>query len=157
MSKFHITDRGYKLLCDEYDHLVHVERPNVIAAISEAREFGDLSENAEYHAAREKQGFIETRISELGDKIARAEIVDIAKMSGDVVKFGATVTIEDVDSNATSQYQIVSDYEADVQHSRISVVSPIARALIGKKTGDVAVVTTPAGNREYKIKTVEFN
>jgi transcription elongation factor GreA len=130
--------------------------PSVIRAIAEARAHGDLSENAEYHSAKERQSFIEGRVLELEDKISRAQIIDVSKLSGKVVKFGATVTLIDEDTDQKAKYQIVGDLEADFAKGRISISSPLARALIGKTTGDTAEVNTPSGGRSYEITKVEF-
>lgn len=151
-----MTGQGYRQLESELKHLKSVERPAVIQAISEAREHGDLSENAEYHAAKERQGFIESRVLELEDLISRAQVIDISKLSGDSVKFGATVTVVDEDTEEESRYQIVGDHEADVREGRISVSSPIARALISKSVGDSVEVATPGGGRSYEIIKVEY-
>jgi transcription elongation factor GreA len=128
----------------------------VIAAISEARSHGDLSENAEYHAAKERQGWIEGRIAEIEDKISRAQVIDVSKLSGKQVKFGATVTVVDEDTEKEDRYQIVGEHEADVKKGRVSVTSPIARSLIGKETGDVVEVNTPGGVKAYEITAVEW-
>jgi transcription elongation factor GreA len=133
-----------------------IERPSVIAAISEARAHGDLSENAEYHAAKERQGWIEGRIAEIEDKIARAQIIDVSKLSGSQVKFGATVTVVDEDTEDEGRYQIVGDHEADVKGGRISLSSPLSRAMIGKEVGDVVEVNTPGGVKAYEILKVEW-
>ena len=151
-----MTPEGYTRLEGELKHLKAVERPAVIKAISEARDHGDLSENAEYHAARERQSFIEGRVAELEDKIARAEIIDVSKLSGKVIKFGAKVTLADEDSGDESTYQIVGAEEADVEKGRLSVTSPLARALIGKQTGDSVEVTTPRGSKAYEIIKVRY-
>ena len=156
MSKIPMTAEGYNRLEEELKHLKHVERPAVIKAIAEARDHGDLSENAEYHAARERQSFIEGRVGELEDKIARAEIIDISKLSGKQVMFGATVTLVDEDTDEKSSYQIVGPDEADVKSKRLSITSPLARALIGKTTGDNVEVTTPNGSKSYEIVRVAF-
>ena len=133
MEKVPMTGEGYKALDEELKRLKSVERPNVIAAISEARSHGDLSENAEYHAAKERQGWIEGRIAEIEDRISRAQVIDVSKLSGKQVKFGATVTVVDEDTEDEASYQIVGEHEADVKQGRISVTSPIARSLIGKE------------------------
>jgi transcription elongation factor GreA len=133
-----------------------VERPKIVKEIAEARSHGDLSENAEYHAAKEKQSHIEGRIQQVEHWIATAEVIDVAKLTGDRVVFGATVTIEDADGGDEVTYQIVGELEADLKQGRISVTSPIARALIGKSEGDTAVVRSPGGEKEYEIKSVEF-
>jgi transcription elongation factor GreA len=151
-----MTAEGYQRLEEELRHLKLNERPAVIRAIAEAREHGDLSENAEYHAARERQSFIEGRVAELEDKIARAEVIDVSKLSGKQVMFGATVTVVDEDTDEKASYQIVGPDEADVKAKRLSVTSPLARAVIGKKVGDTVEVTTPNGSRSYEIVRVAF-
>ncbi len=156
MAKIPMTAEGYNRLEEELKHLKHVERPAVIQAIAEARDHGDLSENAEYHAARERQSFIEGRVGELEDKIARAEIIDVSKLSGKQVMFGATVTLVDEDTDEKSSYQIVGADEADINKKRLSITSPLARALIGKTTGDNVEVTTPDGSKSYEIVRVAF-
>jgi transcription elongation factor GreA len=156
MERIPMTAAGYKALEDEINHLKNVERHEIIKAIAEARAHGDLSENAEYHAAKERQGFIEGRVMELEDQIGRAEVIDVSKMSGSTVKFGATVTMEDEDTGEKKKYQIVGDVESDAKHGRISLSSPIARALIGKGKGDTVEVTAPGGARSYEILKVEF-
>jgi transcription elongation factor GreA len=156
MTKIPMTADGYTRLEDELKHLKHVDRPAVIKQIAEARDHGDLSENAEYHAARERQSFIEGRVAELEDKIARAEVIDISKLSGKQVMFGATVTLVDEDTDEKSSYQIVGPDEADVKSKRLSITSPLARALIGKTTGDNVEVTTPNGSKSYEIVRVAF-
>jgi transcription elongation factor GreA len=156
MSKIPMTAEGYNRLEEELKHLKHSERPAVIKAIAEARDHGDLSENAEYHAARERQSFIEGRVAELEDKIARAEVIDISKLSGKQVMFGATVTLVDEDTDEKSSYQIVGPDEADIKSKRLSITSPLARALIGKTTGDNVEVTTPNGSKSYEIVRVAF-
>jgi len=156
MQKVPMTATGYKQIDEEIRHLKTVERPAVIRAIEEARAHGDLSENAEYHAAKEKQGFIEGRVMELEDLISRADVIDPAKLSGKTVKFSATVTLVDEDTEEESKYQIVGDLEADVKSGKISVSSPIARALIGKSVGDTVEVSTPGGGRSYEIIDVKY-
>ncbi|WP_440957760.1 transcription elongation factor GreA [Oceanicaulis sp. LC35] len=156
MQKIPMTAEGHKALDEELRHLKSVERPAVIAAISEAREHGDLSENAEYHAAKERQGWIEGRVQELEDKIARAQVIDVSKMSGSQVKFGATVTVVDEDTDQESTYKIVGDDEADVKSGKISLSSPIARAMINKEEGDVVEVNAPGGVKSYEILKVEW-
>jgi len=156
MNKIPMTVAGHKALDEELKRLKTVERPAVIQAISEAREHGDLSENAEYHAAKERQGWIEGRVQELEDKLARAQVIDIAKMSGDTVKFGATVTVLDEDTEEESTYQIVGDDESDVKSGKISISSPIARAMINKEVGDVVEVNAPGGLKSYEIMTVNW-
>ncbi len=156
MVKFPITQKGFEKLEQEIKHLKHVERPKTIEAIATAREFGDLSENAEYHAAREKQSFIEGRILDLEDKMARSEIIDITKLSGNNIKFGATVRLIDDETEEEVTYHIVGEYEADITKKRISIASPIAKALIGKSSGDVVEVTTPKGSKSYEVIAVEY-
>ncbi|GGH28244.1 transcription elongation factor GreA [Alsobacter metallidurans] len=156
MEKIPLTPSGYKSLEDELKHRQQVERPRIIQAIAEARSHGDLSENAEYHAAKEQQSLNEGRIAELEDKLSRAEIIDISKLSGGTIKFGATVKLIDEDTDETKTYQIVGESEADVKSGRVSITSPIARALIGKKTGDSVEVNTPGGGKSYEIVDVAF-
>lgn len=151
-----MTVTGQAKLREEIRRLKDVERPSVIAAIAEARAHGDLSENAEYHAAKEKQSFIEGRIREVEDKLGRAQVIDPATLSGERVLFGATVTVSDSDSGNESTYTIVGQDEADLKSGTISVGSPIARALIGKSIGDTAVVQAPGGSRELEIVDVKF-
>jgi transcription elongation factor GreA len=151
-----MTADGYARLEEELRHLKSVERPAVIRAIAEARDHGDLSENAEYHAARERQSFIEGRLSELEDKISRADVIDVAKLSGKQVKFGATVTLVDEDTDEKTAYQIVGQDEADIKTKRLSVTSPLARALIGKQVGESVEVATPGGSKVYEIVKVQF-
>jgi transcription elongation factor GreA len=156
MEKVPMTAEGYQALDDELKRLKTSERPTVIAAISEARLHGDLSENAEYHAAKDRQGWIEGRIAEIEDKIARAQIIDVSKLSGDQVKFGATVSVVDEDTEESARYQIVGEHEADVRSGKISIASPIARAMIGKERGDVVEVNTPGGVKAYEILKIEW-
>jgi transcription elongation factor GreA len=157
LSTIPLTVRGAQLLKDELHRLKHVERPAVITAISEARAQGDLSENAEYDAAKEKQGFIEGRIAEVEAKLAMAQVIDPATLdAGDRVVFGATVELEDLESGETVTYQIVGDDEAGIKEGKISISSPIARALIGKSTGDTAEVKAPGGVRGYEILDVQY-
>ncbi len=156
MERIPMTGTGLKALEDEINHLKTVERPAVIRMIGEARAHGDLSENAEYHAAKERQAFIEGRVMELEDKLSRAEVIDVSKLSGGTVKFGATVTLTDEDTDAKVKYQLVGDLEADAKKGRISISSPIARALIGKTKGDTVEVMAPGGARSYEILKVEF-
>ncbi|MCP2670831.1 transcription elongation factor GreA [Maricaulaceae bacterium EIL42A08] len=156
MQKIPMTAEGHQALDAELRHLKSVERPAVIQAISEAREHGDLSENAEYHAAKERQGWIEGRVQELEDKIARAQVIDTTKMSGDTVKFGATVTVVDEDTDQESTYKIVGDDEADVKAGKISLSSPIARSMINKEVGDVVEVNAPGGTKSYEILNVQW-
>ena len=156
MSKFPITVEGFEKLSEELTQLKTVERPAVIASISEAREHGDLSENAEYQAAKEKQGFIEGRIMDLEDKIARSEVIDISKLSGDTVKFGAKVNLIDLDTEKKISYQIVGEYESELEQGKISFNSPIARAMVGKQKGEIIEVGAPSGIKEYKILEITF-
>ncbi|MDP1640897.1 MAG: transcription elongation factor GreA [Phenylobacterium sp.] len=156
MEKVPMTAGGYQALDEELKRLKTVERPSVIAAISEAREHGDLSENAEYHAAKERQGWIEGQIAEIEDKLARAQVIDVSKLSGKQVKFGATVSLVDEDTEEESRYQIVGEHEADVKAGRISISSPIARAIIGKEIGDVVEVNAPGGVRSYEVLKVDW-
>lgn len=156
MEKIPMTAQGFQALEAEIKHLKQVERPAVIKAISEARAHGDLSENAEYHSAKERQSFIEGRVMELEDKLSRAQVIDVSKLSGKAVKFGATVTLVDEDTDQKSKYQIVGDLEADFAKGRISISSPLARALIGKSSGDTVEVNTPSGGRSYEVMKVEF-
>jgi len=156
MEKVPMTAGGYRVLDDQLKQLKSVERPSVISAISEAREHGDLSENAEYHAAKERQGWIEGQIADIEDKISRAQVIDVTKLNGDQVMFGATVTVVDEDTEEEARYQIVGEHEADVKAGRISVASPIARAMISKAVGDVVEVNTPGGVKAYEILKVEW-
>ncbi|AZQ65686.1 transcription elongation factor GreA [Silicimonas algicola] len=155
MDKIPLTRAGHTALNDELKKLKSVERPAVIRAIAEAREHGDLSENAEYHAAREKQSFIEGRVKELEGVLSLAEVIDPASLSG-TVKFGATVTLVDEDSDEERTYQIVGEPEADIENGRLNVRSPLARALIGKDEGDSVEVRTPGGEKSYEILKIEF-
>jgi transcription elongation factor GreA len=156
MEKFPITAKGYAKLAEEIKHFKLVERPQIIKAIASARELGDLSENAEYHAAREKQGFIEGKIIDLEDKTARAEVIDISKLSGNIVRFGARVQLIDEDTEESFSYTILGDYEADISMGIISVSSPIAKALIGKTQGESVDVVTPKATKSYEILKVEY-
>jgi transcription elongation factor GreA len=156
MEKVPMTGEGYQALDDELKRLKSIERPSVIAAISEARAHGDLSENAEYHAAKERQGWIEGRIAEIEDKMARAQVIDVSKLSGGQVKFGATVSVVDEDTEEEARYQIVGEHEADVKQGRISVTSPLARGMIGKEVGDVVEINTPGGVKAYEILKLEW-
>jgi len=151
-----MTVVGAEKLRAELEHLKRVERPRISKAIAEAREHGDLRENAEYHAARERQSFIEGRIAELEDKISRAEVIDVASLSGKQIKFGATVTLADEDTDEESTYQLVGADEADIEKGRISITSPLARALINKQAGDTVEVSTPRGHKAYEIIKVKF-
>ena len=156
MDKIPMTVAGHAALTIEYQRRTAEERPAIIDAISEARSHGDLSENAEYHAAKEQQSLNEGRIMELEAMLAMAEIIDVSKLSGSTVKFGATVTMVDEDTDEEKTYQIVGDPEADASNGRISLSSPIARALIGKSVGDSVEVTAPGGARGYEILKIEF-
>lgn len=156
MERIPMTAAGYQALEEEISHLKSKERPAVIKMIEEARAHGDLSENAEYHAAKERQAFIEGRVLELEDKLSRAEVIDVSSLSGDSVKFGATVTLADEDTNARVKYQIVGDLESNAKEGKISISSPIARALIGKSAGDTVEVAAPGGARSYEILKVQF-
>jgi len=155
-DKVPMTASGFARLEEELRYLKSTARPEVIRAIAEAREHGDLSENAEYHAARERQSFIEGRVAELEDKIARAEVIDVASLNGNTVKFGATVTLVDEDTDAEAAYQLVGEMEADVKEGRLSITAPLARALIGKEVGDSVEVMTPAGSKAYEILKVQY-
>jgi transcription elongation factor GreA len=156
MEKIPMTAEGLAPLEAELRQLRTVERHAVIKQISEAREHGDLSENAEYHAARERQSFIEGRISELEDIVSRADVIDVSKLSGKTVRFGAFVTLADVDGDDEITYQVVGPYEADLTKKKISIQSPLGRALIGKTVGDTAEVTAPGGGKAYEVMAVKF-
>jgi transcription elongation factor GreA len=156
MDKFPMTAAGHLALEDELKRLQQIERPRIIQAIAEARSHGDLSENAEYHSAKEAQSLNEGRIAELEDKLSRAEVIDISKLSGGTIMFGATVTLVDEDTEEEKTYQIVGENEADVRSGRVSITSPTARALIGKKVGDSVEVNTPGGGKSYEILKVAF-
>jgi transcription elongation factor GreA len=156
MEKVPMTVEGFKKLEAELHRLKVEERPRIIQQIADAREHGDLAENAEYHAAKEAQGLNEAKVAELEDKLGRAEVIDTSTLSGNTVKFGATVTLEDEDSGDKVKYMIVGEHEANVREGKISIVSPIARALIGKVKGDSAEVTTPRGSRSYEILKIEY-
>ncbi|HZZ33302.1 MAG TPA: transcription elongation factor GreA [Phenylobacterium sp.] len=156
MEKVPMTAEGYHALDEDLKRLKTVERPAVIAAIGEARAHGDLSENAEYHAAKDRQGWIEGQIAEIEDKMARAQVIDVSKLSGKQVKFGATVSVIDEDTEEKARYQIVGEHEADVKQGRVSITSPIARAMIGKESGETVEVNTPNGVKAYEITKVEW-
>ena len=156
MERIPMTTAGHQALEDELQQLKTVERHAVIKMIAEARAHGDLSENAEYHAAKDRQSFIEGRMMDLEDKLSRAEIIDLSKLSGKTVTFGATVTLGGHDNHAQVKYQIVGDLEADLKHGRVSISSPMARALIGREAGDIVEVTAPGGPRSYEILKVNF-
>lgn len=156
MDRIPITAAGFARMEAELKNLKSVDRPAIIKAIAEARAHGDLSENAEYHAAKEKQSFIEGRIAELEAGISRAEVIDITTLKNDTVKFGATVTLADDDTGDESSYQIVGEYEADMKAKKISVTAPLARALIGKKVGDSVEVNTPKGAKGYEVLAIKY-
>jgi transcription elongation factor GreA len=156
MEKIPMTAAGYTVLENELRHRQQVERPRIIQQITEARSHGDLSENAEYHAAKETQSLNEGAIAELEDKIARAEVIDVSKLSGDTIKFGATVTLIDEDTEKKHVWQIVGEPEANAKEGKISIASPLARALIGKAKGATVEVVTPGGAKEYEVKKVEW-
>ena len=156
MERVPMTVEGFRSLEAELHRLKSEERPRIIQAIAEARSHGDLSENAEYHAAKEQQGLNEARVADLEDRLGRADVIDTTKLSGDTVKFGATVTLVDEDTEEKVKYKIVGDFEASVKDGKISISSPIARALIGKSKGDTAEVTTPKGPRSYEVLKIEW-
>ena len=156
VEKVPATAAGYAALNEELKDLKTVQRPDVIRAIAEAREHGDLSENAEYHSARERQSFIEGRIKELEGLISRADVIDPSKLSGSTVKFGATVVVADEDTDEEKTYQIVGETEADIAHGKLNIKSPLARALIGKEEGDSVEVMTPGGGKSYEVVSVKF-
>ncbi len=155
-EKIPMTPEGHAALEREAKHLKSVERPRIIKAIAEARAHGDLSENAEYHAAKEQQGMTEARVKELENSLSRAQIIDVSKMDGDKIKFGATVTLVDEDTEEEIRYQLVGDFESDASNGKISISSPVARALMGKEVGDSAEVSTPGGGRYFEILKVEY-
>ena len=156
MDKIPMTAAGYSVLEDELKHRQQVERPRIIQQITDARTHGDLSENAEYHAAKEQQSHNEGRIAELEDKLARADVIDVTKLSGDTVKFGATVTLVDEDTDKKQVWQIVGEPEANAKEGKISITSPLARALIGKSKGAQVEVVTPGGAKAYEVKKIEW-
>ena len=156
MEKVPMTEAGYENLLVELKRLKTEERPRIIRAIEEARGHGDLSENAEYHAAKERQAFIESRVAEIEDKTARAEVIDVSKLSGKQIKFGATIRLADEDTDARITYQIVGTDESDIKSGLLSIGSPLARALIGKSKGDSVEVVTPGGSKAYKIISLKF-
>jgi transcription elongation factor GreA len=156
MEKVPMTASGYAALDAELKQLKTVERPGVIAAIAEAREHGDLSENAEYHAARERQSFIEGRIKEIEGLLSRADVIDPLKVAGNTIKFGATVKLVDEDTEEEKTYQIVGEVEADIENGRLNIRSPLARALIGKEIGDSVEVMTPGGGRCYEVLSIDY-
>ena len=155
-ESYPVTKKGYEILKKELKQLIKTDRAAVVNAISTAREHGDLKENAEYHAAKEQQGFIEGRIQELNAKLVNANVIDIEKLSGDKVVFGATVTFEDIDTEEVSNYQIVGEDESDIKQNKISISSPIARALIGRSAGETLSIPIPKGKIEIEIIKVEF-
>ncbi|HCP80715.1 MAG TPA: transcription elongation factor GreA [Octadecabacter sp.] len=156
MEKIPLTRAGFDKLDAELKHLKSVERPTIIRAIADAREHGDLSENAEYHSAKEKQSFIEGRVKELEGVISLADVIDVSKLSG-AIKFGAHVTLVDEDTDVETTYQVVGEYEADIENGRLNMKSPIARALIGKEEGDSVEVRTPGGVKSYEVLSIVFN
>ena len=156
MDKIPMTEAGYVVLETELKHCQQVERPRIIQQITDARSHGDLSENAEYHAAKEQQSLNEGAIAELEDKLSRADVIDVSKLSGDTIKFGATVTLVDEDTEKKAVWQIVGEPEADAKKGRISITSPLARALIGKKKGSSVEVMAPGGAKAYEITKVEW-
>ena len=156
ITKYPMTVQGARALEEEHAHLTKVVRPKLSQDIGTARELGDLKENAEYHAAKERQGQIEATIADIEDKLSRAQVIDVSKLSGNQVKFGATVTFVDEDTEEEGVYQIVGEHEADVKLGKISIASPIARALISKEVGDVVEVNTPGGVKAYEILKVEW-
>src|ERR1700754_4277649 len=156
MDKIPMTAAGYAVLEDELKHRQQIERPRIIQQITDARTHGDLSENAEYHAAKESQSLNEGRIAELEDRLARAEVIDVSKLSGETIKFGATVTLIDEDTDEKKVWQIVGEPEADAKKGKISITSPVARALIGKAKGASVEVVTPGGAKAFEVKKVEW-
>ena len=156
MERVPMTVEGHAALETELQRLKSEERPRIIQAIAEARAHGDLSENAEYHAAKEAQGMNEARVAELEDKLGRADIIDPSTLSGDTVKFGATISLEDEDTEEKVKYKIVGETEADVRDGKVSITSPIARALIGKSVGDSVEVTTPKGAKSYEVLKIDW-
>jgi transcription elongation factor GreA len=156
MEKIPMTEAGYAVLEGELKHRQQVERPRIIQQITDARTHGDLSENAEYHAAKEQQSLNEGRIAELEDKLARADVIDVSKLSGETIKFGATVTLIDEDTDEKRVWQIVGEPEADAKKGKISITSPLARALMGKTKGTSVEVVTPGGARAYEVKKIEW-
>ncbi len=156
MEKIQITKQGYERLKSEIDNLKNVERPNIIKQIATARELGDLRENAEYHSAKDKQGFIEAQIADLEDKFVRAEVIDVAQLSGTKIRFGATVKLENLDNEKIVSYKIVSEFEANIDDGLISSTSPVARALLGKEIGNEVEIHTPGGVASYEVLEVKF-
>jgi transcription elongation factor GreA len=156
MNKLPITIQGFEKLSQELKHLKMIERPAVITALAEAKDYGDLLENSDYYAAKERQGFIEGRILYLEDKLARSEIIDVSKLSGDVIKFGAKVNLVDLNTDKQVSYQIVGEYESALENGKISLHAPIAKAMVGKVKDDIVEVQVPSGIKEYKILEVNF-
>ncbi len=156
MDKVPMTQTGFDTLSAELKDLKYKQRPEVIEAISEARAHGDLSENAEYHAAKERQSFIEGRIEELESVVSRADVIDPAKLSGDTVKFGAAVTVVDDEDGSTQKFQLVGEYESDIKGGKLAINAPLARALIGKRIGDTATVRTPKGEKVYELTAIKW-
>lgn len=156
MEKFQITKEGHQKLRSEIEKLKNIERPKIIAQIASARELGDLRENAEYHSAKDRQGFIEGQIADLEDKLNRSQVVDVSKLSGSKIKFGTTVTLENLDNSKKVKYKIVSDFEANIEDGLISSMSPVARALLDKEVGDEVEIKTPGGLINYEILKIEF-
>ena len=156
MNKIPMTASGYEKLQEELKKLINEDRPNIIAAIAEARSHGDLSENAEYQYAKEQQSLIEGKIQEIESTLGLAEIIDISKLSGKEIKFGATIEIEDNDSGMKSKYQIVGEYESDINNKKLSINSPLARGLIGKTKDDIVEVVSPKGTKSYSVLSVKF-
>ena len=156
MEKFPLTKQWFLALEEELKNLKGVERPNIIAAIAEARSHGDLSENAEYSAAKEKQSFIEGRIQDLEAVLSRAQVIDVSGTKSDVIRFGATVLVADEDTDDEKRYQIVGDYEADIEKNKISLSSPLAKALIGKEVGDTAEYVAPGGKKSFEILEIKY-
>lgn len=151
-----MTLNGYNKLKEEIRYLKNIERPQIVEAIASARALGDLSENAEYHSAKERQGLVESRISDLEDKLSKAQVIDVSNIKSDLIKFGATVEIVDNDSDVSSKFQIVGSDEADIKNGLLPITSPIARALIGKKSDDTVEVNTPNGVKSYTILSVKY-
>ncbi|MDO9248003.1 MAG: transcription elongation factor GreA [Phenylobacterium sp.] len=156
MDKVPMTAQGYRALDEDLKRLKTIERPAVTVAIGEARLHGDLKENAEYHSAKDRQGWIEGQIVQIGDMIARAQVIDVSKLSGPQIKFGATISVIDQKTEKPARYQIVGEHEADVKQGRISITSPIARAMIGKESGDLVEVKSPGGLTAYEVTKVEW-
>ncbi|MDO4975315.1 MAG: transcription elongation factor GreA [Alphaproteobacteria bacterium] len=156
MESIPMTLNGYNKLKEEIRYLKNIERPQIVEAIASARALGDLSENAEYHSAKERQGLVESRISDLEDKLSKAQVIDVSNIKSDLIKFGATVEIVDNDSDVSSKFQIVGSDEADIKNGLLPITSPIARALIGKKSDDTVEVNTPNGVKSYTILSVKY-